>query len=59
VRKDQRFTELGLQAADYVTKEAVVSILLKHPELMQRPVIFRGNRAVLARPAEKVLELLE
>jgi arsenate reductase len=59
VRKDQRFTELGLRAADYVTKEAVVEILLKHPELMQRPVIFRGNRAILARPSEKVLELLD
>jgi arsenate reductase len=58
VRKDKTFTELGLQASDYVTKEAVVDILLKHPELMQRPVIFRGNRAVLARPSEKVLELL-
>jgi len=26
---------------------------------MQRPVIFRGERAVIARPSEKVLELLD
>jgi hypothetical protein len=28
-------------------------------ELMQRPVIFRGERAVIARPSDKVLELLD
>ncbi len=57
VRKDKRFAELGLIADDYTTRESVVELLLVHPELMQRPVIFRGDRAVLARPSEKVLEL--
>ena len=59
VRKDKRFTELGLHAQDYVTREAVIDLLLRHPELMQRPVVFRGADALIARPAEKVLELLE
>jgi arsenate reductase len=57
VRKDKRFEELGLKADDYTSPEAVVALLLEHPELMQRPVIFRGERAVIARPSEKVLEL--
>jgi arsenate reductase len=59
VRKDQRFTELGLDAADYTDREAVIALLLEHPELMQRPVVFRGERAVIARPSDKVLELLD
>jgi arsenate reductase len=59
VRKDKRFGELGLSAGDYETKEQVVSLLLEHPELMERPVVFRGERAVIARPSEKVLELLD
>ena len=59
VRKDKRFAELGLDAADYETKEQVVAVLLEHPELMERPVVFRGERAVIARPSEKVLELLD
>jgi arsenate reductase len=58
VRKDKRFQELGLDAADYATKAQVVALLLEHPELMERPVVFRGERAVIARPSEKVLELL-
>jgi arsenate reductase len=58
VRKDKRFKELGLVAADYTTRDAVVDLLLAHPELMERPVVFRGERAVIARPSELVLELL-
>jgi arsenate reductase len=59
VRKDKRFQELGLDAADYQDREAVVDLLLAHPELMERPVLIRGDRAVIARPSEKVLELLD
>ena len=58
VRKDKRFRELGLDAENYVDAGAVVEILRKHPELMQRPVVLSGKRAVLARPPEKLLELL-
>ena len=59
VRKDKRFGELGLSADDYTDKESVVALLLEHPELMQRPVVFRGDQALLCRPSEKVLELLD
>lgn len=58
VRKDKRFEELKLRAEDYVSKEAVISLLLQHPELMQRPVVIRGGRAVIARPPEKLDALL-
>ena len=58
VRKDKRFKELGLDENQYATREAVIAVLLEHPELMQRPVIIKGQKAVLARPSEKVLEVL-
>jgi arsenate reductase len=59
VRKDKRFAELGLDAADYGTTDDVVALLLEHPELMERPVVFRGERALICRPSERVLELLD
>lgn len=59
VRKDKRFEELGLVGSDYQTPEQVVAILVEHPELMQRPIIVKSEKAVLARPSEKVLTLLE
>jgi arsenate reductase len=57
VRHDKRFEELGLDPNAYDDREAVIAVLLEHPELMQRPVVFRGERAVIARPPEKVLAL--
>ena len=58
MRKDKRFTELGLKAEDYTTTAAVVDLLLQYPELMQRPIVIRGDRAVIARPATKLEALL-
>jgi arsenate reductase (glutaredoxin) len=59
VRKDKRFKDLGLDAADYTERDAVVALLLEHPELMERPVVFHGDRAVIARPSELVLDLVK
>lgn len=60
IRKDKAFDELGLNAGNYgddVTAEAVAALLLAHPKLMQRPVAVQGDRAVIARPADRVREL--
>jgi arsenate reductase len=59
VRKDRRFDELQLDAANYVTADAVTDLLVAHPELMQRPIAVRDGRAVIGRPSELVLELLD
>ena len=59
VRHDQRFKDLGLDPDGYTTAEAVVALLVEHPELMQRPVLVSGGRAVIARPpADKVSAFL-
>ena len=59
VRRDQNFKELGLDIADFQTPEAVIDLLTEHGILMERPVIVRGDRAVIGRPPESVLELLD
>lgn len=38
--------------------EAVLQALARHPALMQRPILVHGDRALIARPPERVLELL-
>ncbi|MEA2409419.1 MAG: hypothetical protein QOE69_3538 [Thermoleophilaceae bacterium] len=50
--------ELGLGEREVDDDEAI-ALMAEHPELMQRPVVVRGDRAVLARPVERVLELLD
>jgi arsenate reductase len=58
VRKDSVFRKLGLDAADYVGREAVIDLLVQRPALLQRPVVVRGGRAIVGRPKERIRELL-
>jgi arsenate reductase len=58
LRKDRRFEALHLKLRDYVLAEAVVALLVKYPELMQRPIVVKGDKAVIARPPERILPLL-
>jgi len=48
--------ELGLDSE--VSEEQLIAQMVAHPELVQRPIVVRGERAVLARPVERVAELL-
>lgn len=55
VRKDSVFKKLALNAADFVNnREAVLDILARHGELLQRPVVVRGGRAIIGRPRDRV-----
>lgn len=55
VRKDSYFKKLELKPDDYVgNADAVVDILVQHARLLQRPVIVRGNKAIIGRPRDRV-----
>jgi len=51
------YKELGL-AADKFTDSELIALMIEHPDLIQRPIVERGDRAVLGRPTENVKELL-
>jgi arsenate reductase (glutaredoxin) len=52
------YRELGLAKGEF-TDDEIISLMLKHPDLIQRPIVERGNRAVLGRPVENVNALLK
>ena len=51
------YKELGLRTGEF-TDDEIVSLMVKHPDLIQRPIVERGSRAVLGRPTENVKSLL-
>ena len=51
------YRELELGKKD-LSDDEIVSLMVKHPDLMQRPIVERGDRAVLGRPTENVKDLL-
>jgi arsenate reductase len=56
--KEPLYTELGIGGSEHSDDE-LIRLMVEHPDLVQRPIVERGDRAVLARPPERVLELLD
>ena len=48
----------GLTEADVETADQVVAVLVAHPELLQRPVLVRGDHAIIGRPKDRVAAFL-
>ena len=36
----------------------IVDLMVKYPDLIQRPIVEKGSRAVLARPADRLKEII-
>ena len=59
VRKDSKFKKLGLDPVDFIDKpDAVIEILLKHKQLLQRPVLVKGDKSIVGRPKARIVEFL-
>jgi len=59
VRKDSKFKKLELDPDDFVdSPSAVVDILVKHKQLLQRPLLVKGNKAMIGRPKARIYDFL-
>ena len=58
LRKDEPVArQLGVGKKDF-SDEELIALMVKHPDLIQRPIVVRGDKAVLGRPPENVERLL-
>ncbi len=55
--KEPIYKELKL-AESKISEDELIDLMVKHPDLIQRPIVEKGNKAILARPAERIREIL-
>ena len=55
--KEPVYQELKLSEKS-ISDDQIIDLMVKHPDLIQRPIVERGAKAILARPAEKLKEIL-
>jgi arsenate reductase len=55
--KEDLYKDLGL-AKKNLSDDALIDLMITHPDLIQRPIVEKGETALLARPADTVKQLL-
>ena len=55
--KEDIYKELGL-AKKNLSDDRMLDLMIEHPDLIQRPIVEKGAMAILARPAERIKDLL-
>jgi len=58
-KKEDIYKELKLKdKVNDISEAEAIKLLAKHPDLIERPIVEKGNKAILARPAERLKEIL-
>ena len=55
--KEDIYRKLGLAERD-LSEDEIVDLMVRYPDLIQRPIVEKGSRAILARPADRLREIL-
>ncbi|MDQ3062899.1 MAG: arsenate reductase [Acidobacteriota bacterium] len=55
-KKEPLFKELNI--SEDTPSDEIIKLIIKNPNLLQRPIVEVGDKAVLARPIEKAIELI-
>jgi len=55
--KEAIYKELDLKNVD--DEEKLIEAMVEHPRLIERPIVIKDNKAVIGRPVEKIIDLLD
>ena len=56
-KKEPIYKELKLDQ-EKLSEDEIIGLMVKHPDLIQRPIVEKGRKAILARPAERLKEII-
>ena len=56
-KREAEYKELALDDGS-LTRDQLIAAMVEHPKLIERPIAVSGDRAVMGRPTERVLELV-
>jgi arsenate reductase len=57
LRKNEKiYKELKIREKNF-SEDQILDLMIKYPDLVQRPIIEKGKKAILARPPERIKEL--
>lgn len=57
-KKEQAYKDLKFAEKNY-TEDQIIDLMAIYPDLIERPIVEKGDRAILARPAERLKEFLQ
>ena len=57
-RNEKVYKDLKFKEKNYTEKQ-ILDLMIKHPDLVQRPIIEKGNKVILARPPERIFEFFQ
>ena len=55
---DQYYKDLEISSEDMNKDEFLLDVIIKNPTVLQRPIFINGNKAIIGRPPERVLDIL-
>ncbi|WP_273276556.1 arsenate reductase (glutaredoxin) [Maribacter polysiphoniae] len=58
VRKNEAIWKEQYRGKD-LTEDEIITAMVQHPKLIERPIVVKGDKAVIGRPTENILELLK
>ena len=56
-KNDEAYKKLKSKITQ-LTEDEILNLMIKNPDLVQRPIVEKGNRAILARPPERIKEII-